>query len=62
MVALNRFENVICALWESIVYIYIYIYVFIFRVQKKIYMIIAEVHEAKINEGTKEDVLDLGER
>ena len=57
MAALNRFENVICASWESIVYIYIYS----FSVCKKKY-IIAEVHEAKINEGTKEDVLDLGER
>ena len=60
MAALNRFENVICALWESIVYIYIYMYSFF--VCKKKYSRLAEVHEAKINEGTKEDVLDLGER
>ena len=43
--------------YEKILYIYIYS----FSVCKEKY-IIAEVHEAKINEGTKEDVLDLGER
>ena len=59
MAALNRFENVICALWESIVYIYIYICIHFSCAKKNI---VAEVHEAKINEGTKEDVLDLGER
>ena len=41
--------------------LYIYIYYSFFCVCKKKY-IVAEVHEAKINEGTKEDVLDLGER
>ena len=41
----------------KVLYIYIYIH---FPCAKK--YIIAEVHEAKINEGTKEDVLDLGER
>ena len=44
---------------REVLYIYIYMYSF-FVCQKK--YIIAKVHEAKINEGTKEDVLDLGER